>query len=316
MSKFRERLVPGWMGSSSAIPQKAHEIEGVSAQSALALKAAALQAKEAAAARRDGGVDVGAERGARRARGLDVSALGPSNPGVRDRDERDRLELKKTGHGDDRLSELQAALAKKARTYEMLQDGRMHDDEGRYEVDFLRQGVEHLRQRKYRSGSDSDGGGPGPSGRGRQAPDSAGAALGGSGRMMSADMERERERRAWEAGQDARRGDDEARRTHKEDIRDIHDDAVEGRERAAAARRAREERQEGLKESILQAQLRELLGARQAAGKKGKSKESKKSKGAKRGRDGGGRKEGEEDGSGGGGGSERGEPEHRQGEDS
>lgn len=57
-----------------------------------------------------------------------------------------------------------------------------------------------------------------------------------------------------------------------QDIRDIHDDAVEGRERAESLRRAKDERQEQLKDKILQSKLQELLKQKQQQAKKGKKK--------------------------------------------
>ena len=57
-----------------------------------------------------------------------------SNPGVASRDHKDRLELKPTGTGADRLAESQAALERKAALYEKLAKGEVEHEAEKYEV--------------------------------------------------------------------------------------------------------------------------------------------------------------------------------------
>jgi hypothetical protein len=57
-----------------------------------------------------------------------------SNPGVAARDSKDRLQLKPSGTGADRLAESQAALERKAALYEKLARGDVDDDSEKYEV--------------------------------------------------------------------------------------------------------------------------------------------------------------------------------------
>lgn len=67
---------------------------GVSAASIVDLQAQLYQAQEAARLAKEGNIDVG-EKHARRRAGVDVKGLlGPSNPGVQARDQRDRLHVK------------------------------------------------------------------------------------------------------------------------------------------------------------------------------------------------------------------------------
>ena len=84
----REDLNLGWLaGRQSGVPQKIKAIEGVSRTSALDLKAQTEKVKGLAQSIKDGSV----EPGERRKRGIDLASLGPSNSGVREREERDRL---------------------------------------------------------------------------------------------------------------------------------------------------------------------------------------------------------------------------------
>ena len=87
----KEDLNLGWLASrQSGIPQKVKTIEGVSHTSVLDLKAQTERVKGIAQGVKDGTI----EPGERRKRGIDLS-LGPSNSGVRARDERDKqLQLK------------------------------------------------------------------------------------------------------------------------------------------------------------------------------------------------------------------------------
>ena len=95
----REDLNLGWLaGRQSGVPQKIKAIEGVSRTSALDLKAQTEKVKGLAQSIRDGSV----EPGERRKRGIDLASLGPSNSGVREREERDRLlHVKEVSNAED-----------------------------------------------------------------------------------------------------------------------------------------------------------------------------------------------------------------------
>lgn len=68
-----------------------------------------------------------------------ASIIQRRNAGVDARDARDKLQLKATGEGAERLAESQAALARKAQLYEKLARGEQQDDEEKYEVSLLKQ---------------------------------------------------------------------------------------------------------------------------------------------------------------------------------
>ena len=83
----REDLNLGWLaGRATGVPQKIKEITGVSRTTALDLKAQTERVKVLSQGIKDGTVDPGE----RRRRGIDLSSLGPSNAGVREREERDK----------------------------------------------------------------------------------------------------------------------------------------------------------------------------------------------------------------------------------
>lgn len=157
---------------------------GVSGTSLVGLQAEVYSKQQDGSSGRDGAA-------ARRVSGSGGAALGGTNRGVRERDRRDRLEIKSAR---DRLSESERALERKALRYEALAAGAEPGEGEEYEVDFLLKPLEP-----------STGGGVAGAaacGEGALAPelDTAGlAAEGGGGGMRSADMAREAERRAWEA---------------------------------------------------------------------------------------------------------------------
>ncbi|EFJ51105.1 hypothetical protein VOLCADRAFT_88415 [Volvox carteri f. nagariensis] len=235
----------GWLASSGALPRKKQDIEGVSGSSILELQAQLYRAQENAKLRSSG-----VELPDRRTSGLNVAALMKGrNAGVEERDKKDRLEVKSTA---DRIGECYAALERKAQLYEKLARGEVEDDEDQYEVDFLRKGEE------------------GPSGRSRSdGPlDSMLEAVSGSGGMLSADMQRERDRRAWEREQDQALADEEAearRRKQKEELLSLGQQTREERQRAEALKTRKEEaerlRREELKHKFLREQLAKKLGA-------------------------------------------------------
>jgi len=96
----KEDLNLGWLASrQSGIPQKVKTIGGVSTASCLDLKAQKERVKGIAQGVKEGTI----EPGERRKRGIDLSSLGPSNSGVRDRDERDKqLQLKEVRSTENR----------------------------------------------------------------------------------------------------------------------------------------------------------------------------------------------------------------------
>ncbi|EFN53927.1 hypothetical protein CHLNCDRAFT_58391 [Chlorella variabilis] len=230
----------GWLASSGVQPRKRREIEGVGAASLMALQAQVAKAQQEASLVREGKLD--AEELRARRKGSMATLLERKNAGVGDRDQRDRLALKTT---TDRLSESRAALEKKAALYDRLARGEVDDEDDKYEVDFLMKGT---------------GGGAW-----RQPElDTTGLAVHTqTGGLVSGDMARERERRSWEAEQEAEMAAEEEaerrRAERRELLNEVIDEAAEERQRASAARQQRQaaeaRKRERLKAALLRKQL-------------------------------------------------------------
>ncbi|GIL70768.1 hypothetical protein Vretimale_3851 [Volvox reticuliferus] len=245
----------GWLASSGALPRKRQDIEGVSGSSILELQAQLYRVQENAKLRANG-VDLPDRRTA----GLNVAAfMKGRNAGVEERDRRDKLEIKSTA---DRVGECYAALERKAQLYEKLARGEIEDDDEHYEVDFLRKTNE------------------GPSGR----PGLGGEldtmlqAVSGTGGMMSADMQRERERRAWEEEQDRALADEEAaarRLKQKEELLSLGKQTQEERQRAEALKARKEEATRSRREDLKNKFLRKQLVKKMGNGEKGTTKAKK-----------------------------------------
>ncbi|KAG2498973.1 hypothetical protein HYH03_003160 [Edaphochlamys debaryana] len=240
----------GWLAKSGHLPRKKQDIEGVGNGSIVELQAQLFRAQENRELRAQG-VDVP------RTSGFNVAALlQRKNAGVEERDKKDRSEVKTAA---DRVGECYAALERKAQLYEKLARGDIGDEEDKYEVDFVRKDA----------GEDY---GEGPSGRagggGGDPIDSMLRAVAGSGGMMTADMARERERRAWEADQERELAGEEAeerRRKHKEELLSLGKQTREERQRAEAAKARKEEatkvRRDDLKQKFLKEQIAKKLAA-------------------------------------------------------
>ncbi|GLI58636.1 hypothetical protein VaNZ11_000373 [Volvox africanus] len=245
----------GWLASSGALPRKRQDIEGVSGSSILELQAQLYQAQENAKLRASG-----MDLPDRRTSGLNVAAfMKGRNAGVEDRDRKDKLEVKSTA---DRMGECYAALERKAQLYEKLARGEVEDDDEHYEVDFLRKGNE------------GPSGRPGLSGE----LDTMLQAVSGTGGMMSADMQRERERRAWEEEQDRTLADEEAaarRLKQKEELLSLGKQTQEERQRAEALRVRKEAAAQTRREELKQKFLREQLAKKMGNGEKGTGKAKK-----------------------------------------
>ncbi|KAL4440396.1 hypothetical protein ABPG75_003397 [Micractinium tetrahymenae] len=257
----------GWLASSGVQPKKRREIEGVGASSLVAMQAQVFKAQQQAALVREGKLDPEEIRARRK--GSVAALLERKNAGVAQRDARDRQEIKANL---DRLSESRAALERKAALYERLARGKVEDDDEKYEVDFLMKG-----------GASGDGGGDGSSvwggGGGATGSGGGGGGWGGgeldtaglaaqaeTGGLEHADMARERERRSWEAEQQAAKAAEEEaerqRQERRELLNEVIDEAAEERVRAAAAREQRAaaeaRKRERLKAAFLKKQLEQL----------------------------------------------------------
>lgn len=153
----------------------------------------------------------------------------------------------------DRLSESRVSLERKAALYDRLSYGRMLEDEetARYEVDFSLKG-----------------GGSG--GHNRTAAAAAAAAAGGidttqaavystTGALLSADMRREQERRAWEESIHQESISEQIADERREVIEQLEQQTREGRDRAALARQERQyvenRKKERLKAEFLKKKL-------------------------------------------------------------
>lgn len=239
----------GWLAQSSMQPRKAQKIEGVTSAGMVALKASVYKAQKEAALLREGKLDMADLRTQRRAAG--ASVLDRSNTGVHERDSLDKLHIKTTS---DRLAESSVALERKAALYDRLASGDGAggvDTEGEhYVVDFLMKAAH------------------------TPAVDSADAASRSvTGGLLSGDMERELERRGWEAEATANlaleQAVEERRRQRREVMGAVAEETKAGREATAGAREQRAvadaTRRERLRQAFLRKQL-EHLRAKQAAG--------------------------------------------------
>uniref|UniRef100_A0A061QJ86 Cytochrome b561 ferric reductase transmembrane family protein n=1 Tax=Tetraselmis sp. GSL018 TaxID=582737 RepID=A0A061QJ86_9CHLO len=129
----REAESLGWLAQSAVQPKKRREIDGVSVNSIVDLKAQLYRTQEQARLRADGMIGP-EDLQARRKAGLDVTLLSRKNAGVEERSRRDEAELQRSS---DRVAECYAALERKAKLYEQLVRGEAPDNEDTYNVDFL-----------------------------------------------------------------------------------------------------------------------------------------------------------------------------------
>ncbi|PSC71976.1 pentatricopeptide repeat-containing protein [Micractinium conductrix] len=248
----------GWLASSGVQPKKRREIEGVGAASLMAMQAQVARAQQEAALVKEGKLDPEEIRARRR--GPVAALLERKNAGVAGRDHRDRLEIKTAS---DRLSESRAALEKKAALYERLAAGEVDDERDVYEVDFLMKGASERR------------GGGGGGGWGSQGElDTTGLAVQTqTGGLMHADMARERERRSWEAEEEAAMAAEQEgerrRKERRELLSEVIDEAAEERARAATAREQRQaaeaRKRQRLKAAFLQKQLEQVRQQKEKA---------------------------------------------------
>eukprot|EP00877_Chromochloris_zofingiensis_P012125 jgi/Chrzof1/7166/Cz02g13160.t1 len=188
----RENL--GWLASSTLPARKRRHIEGVSTSGIVELQAQLYRTQEHVRQRQDGSIDVHDKHVRPSAGPSMASIIQRRNAGVDARDARDKLQLKATGEGAERLAESQAALARKAQLYEKLARGEQQDDEEKYEVEFWRKGGsldDEAPQagNRFPAAHVDDWLQPSTSQQ-QRAVDSAAAVLSGSGQMMTADMER------------------------------------------------------------------------------------------------------------------------------
>jgi hypothetical protein len=155
----------------------------------------------------------------------------------------------------DRFSESRVSLERKAALYDRLSSGHMLEDEetARYEVDFL-----------YKERGSSRGG----------HPSTAFAAAGGidttqaavyttttTGALLSADMRREQERRAWEESIHQESVAERVADERREVIEQLEEQTREGRDRAAIARQERQHVENRKKERLKADFLKKKLEA-------------------------------------------------------
>ncbi|GIL70769.1 hypothetical protein Vretimale_3851 [Volvox reticuliferus] len=103
-------------------------------------------------------------------------------------------------------------------------------------------------------------------------------AVSGTGGMMSADMQRERERRAWEEEQDRALADEEAaarRLKQKEELLSLGKQTQEERQRAEALKARKEEATRSRREDLKNKFLRKQLVKKMGNGEKGTTKAKK-----------------------------------------
>ena len=127
----------------------------------------------------------------------------------------------------DRLSESQAALERKAELYNRLASGQAPDAEAeKYEVDFLLKGF--------------TGRGVNPQRHTKEVDTAEAAVYTATGGLLSSDMVREQERRAWETGIRQEAATEEAADERRDIIEQLEKQTREGRERSAALRQERQ----------------------------------------------------------------------------
>eukprot|EP00879_Flechtneria_rotunda_P004695 GHRR01004959.1.p1 GENE.GHRR01004959.1~~GHRR01004959.1.p1 ORF type:complete len:282 (+),score=121.16 GHRR01004959.1:1188-2033(+) len=258
-----ERENFGWRATSTVPAKKRKLIEGVSGRGVVELQAQLYRAQEHAKLRAEGGVDI-RDKHVRRAAGIDVASI--KNPGVEAREAHDRqLQLKGQGQGPERLAESSVALQRKAQLYDRLAR-RDVDDGNQYEVEFWRKGPLHEQEAQQQEELDwlrhdlhheqhPD------------AVDTAGAAVSGSGTMMSKDMERELQRREWEQREAALmqqvEEEQQRRAAHRTAVKELSGQTQAGRKEAAAARAQKEEmlaaKRARLKAAFINQQMQAIL---------------------------------------------------------
>ncbi|EFJ18725.1 hypothetical protein SELMODRAFT_78672 [Selaginella moellendorffii] len=153
MEARRERRVEslGWLTESSVMPKKQKVIEGVGAGSIVELRAQLYQTQEAVK-QGDSTVLVRSRKKS--------DLFSKKNPGVDDRETRDKLIFKQERDGTASYE----ALEKKAQLYDKLVRGELPDEEEKekYSVDFLRKGFledekeEMERNRRGETSADDD----------------------------------------------------------------------------------------------------------------------------------------------------------------
>ena len=169
----------------------------------------------------------------------------------------------------DRLTESHADLERKAALYDRLSSGHTLDDEeaARYEVDFSLK-EERSRDRDDRKNKLRTAAGTIRSQISTQDP----AIYTTTGGLLSEDMRREQQRRAWEESIDQEQIAAERAAERRELIDELEQQTREGRDRAALARQERQyvenRKRERLKAEFLKKKL-EAAKAKTAATKKG-----------------------------------------------
>ncbi|GMH45742.1 hypothetical protein BSKO_13705 [Bryopsis sp. KO-2023] len=214
----------GWLTESTLQPRKRELIEGVSGGTLVDLKAQLYRTQEESKLRKETGEVGGFQKFKKKLKGYDFDRDN-INPGVGDRDKKDKLSMKTES---DKADECYAALEKKAELYEKLMDGKASDEEEAFEVDFSR--------KKYME------------------PDEVGSTARG-------DTPHDEPTSDAEAVEDERVAE-EKRRKRKELILEQAELTKEGRDRAARVKSRRESRvqrdREKLKAAFLKKQMAKL----------------------------------------------------------
>ncbi|CAD7702396.1 unnamed protein product [Ostreobium quekettii] len=228
----------GWLTESALQPRKRRAIDGVTPGTLIDLKAQLYRTQEEArlAAEAEGG------KPPRRKTGKDVVI---KNPGVEERDQKDRLHVKSTA---DRASECYAALERKADLYNRIMRGEVRDDDDIYEVDFLRKG----------------------SGHDREGPQPPGEELGEAGRVAGNSQEQQEDRKRADHGDyDSELERDERRKQQKELILEQAELTKEGRERAIRLKARRsaqmQRKRDRLKAAFIKKKMKKLKAQMHAA---------------------------------------------------
>mmetsp|Transcript_13075 Transcript_13075/g.22141 ORF Transcript_13075/g.22141 Transcript_13075/m.22141 type:complete len:300 (-) Transcript_13075:328-1227(-) len=231
----------GWMTESTKMPKKQRVIDGVGAGSLVDLKAQLYRTQEAVKRKQDGVVDPEDLRQKSK-----LKVFEKANSGVESRDKQDKLQLKSTTTADCYL-----ALEKKAALYERIARGEVVHDDDVYNVDFVRKGyLEDEPPSSSSSRHDDDGDGN----------------RHGIGGMTSTDMEMQREREAWEAEVEAAHAaetqSEDRRRESKQNLKEIHAEAKDQREKTQSLKERRtaqaERNRERLKAAFLKKQVQKL----------------------------------------------------------
>ncbi|KAH0449433.1 hypothetical protein IEQ34_020125 [Dendrobium chrysotoxum] len=223
----------GWLTESAVMPKKHKAIEGVGASSIVELKAQLYRTQEETRKTRESAPDSSEYLRAKK-KILPSGPLSHKNPGVEERDKRDKLELKAIKDG----SVSYAALERKAELYEKLVRGELPDEENqeKYCVDFFKKSITEVEPEQPEERSPAAG-----------YPQE---------KQDGKDDDAVLSTRPFGPGRTNTTVDSDE---HKRFVREVHEEASQAREKSTLVKLRRQEQEAARREKLRQAYLRKQL---------------------------------------------------------